>query len=103
MSWIKVVLEVSCHIGDGDEVPVWCKYGPGNPNVHCMMGDSGGSEPCQFVAWGTSPASLVLTDKDGESVAETGFDGDAELPDGEFARQEREWIDSKRKVFERSS
>jgi hypothetical protein len=106
MAWNHIVLEAFCFCSpeDGERPPSYCRFGPGNPDVHCFVGrpshpphfeqkEKEDSEqlPCPFASWSKSASTAVLTDQDGRVELYKSYSIDPEAEDDDYEGQLHRW------------
>jgi hypothetical protein len=107
MGWNYAILEVHCFfpIGDSEKPkfgppPYYCKYGPGNSGVHCIVGNKNDQEvsdmPCPYAGYCQAQATVVLTNGDGECIESDSFWSDEDLSAQEWNRLEEKWLEAMR-------
>lgn len=123
MGWRRTVIELHCiysqRTNEFGTPPPYCKYGPGNPDVHCLTGETGDTLaalsnspidevsdeaviPCPYASYGRARTAIVLTDSMGEHDESAEFWTEENLSREQWNRASEEWRGEWRRIIQRS-
>lgn len=94
-----IVIEANCFYEEGKEIPKCCKLGVENVSINCLKYDSENRQYCPYLVFGTTKATLVLTDEEGHAINADGYWGDINMSDEEWIKEEGEWIDKQNRYI----
>lgn len=92
MGWKHIVIEGHCLFDDTYEIPLFCKYGPGKVGIHCVKASNNSNEYCSYLGIGSSRASIVLTDSNGDLCGYSSFWTDEDISGDKWIEEEKVWL-----------